>query len=133
MPRSSRRLSTADVLGERAYAPDPVGGTHAECLGKVAQRAAIFQEELCTTILRGLRAKLLHDGRMETGAVGVIHEATGAVTSGDDEVRRFTEGVGPASLLHLRCRDETFVYDLTGLLKLKADCRSRPFVGQGRL
>ena len=46
-----------------------------ECLGKKAQRATIFQEELCVAISRGIRAQLLIDRRMRPREVGVVEEA----------------------------------------------------------
>ena len=52
----------------------PSGGQHAQCIGKRAQRAAIFQEELCLTILRGLREQLIHDGRMFENEIGVMSQ-----------------------------------------------------------
>ena len=56
-----------------------------ECIGKMAQRAAIFQEELCVAILRGIRAQLLNDKRMRPGEVGMVEEA-GVMMDGHDEV-----------------------------------------------
>ena len=61
------------------------GGRHAECLGKKAQRAAIFQEELCVAILRGFRAQLLKDRRMRNGEISVV-EARGVMRDASDDV-----------------------------------------------
>ena len=58
--------------------------------GEESKRAAIFQEELCGTILRGFRAQLLLDRRMRPGEAGVV-EAEGVECDGDDEIRRFHE------------------------------------------
>ena len=52
----------------------------------MAQRAAVFQEELCVTILRGIRNHLRKDGKVSDGEVGV-HEI---MLTGDDEIRAFT-------------------------------------------
>ena len=43
-------------FGRNGLCSRPKCGRHAECIGKTAQRAAIFQEELCAAILRGLKA-----------------------------------------------------------------------------
>ena len=51
-------------FGRHGICSRPQGGRHDECLGKKAQRAAIFQEELCMAILRGFKDQLLHDRRM---------------------------------------------------------------------
>ena len=61
------------------------GGIHAHCLGRVAQRAAIFQEQLCVAILRGLRSQLTQDRRVHDGEVGV-HEPE---YDGSDEIDMF--------------------------------------------
>ena len=44
---------------------------HAPCIGKVARAAAIFQAELCLTILRGLRKQFVLDLKHRMGEVGV--------------------------------------------------------------
>ena len=56
-------------FGRRGLCSRPKGGAHAECLGKKAQRAAIFQDELCIAILRGFKRQLLRDRRMRHGEV----------------------------------------------------------------
>ena len=48
-------------FGKGGLCSRPTGGRHAECLGKKAQRAAIFQDELCLAILRGFKAQLIAD------------------------------------------------------------------------
>ena len=57
-----------------------------ECLGKKAQRAAIFQDELCIAILRGFKRQLLRDRRMRHGEVGLTQHEEGVMHDGDDEV-----------------------------------------------
>ena len=53
-----------------------------ECLGRTARRAAVFQEELCLTILRGFRAQLLADRRTRQGE----HAVYISMMDGQDEV-----------------------------------------------
>ena len=77
-------------LGKRCFGKGglctrPAGGMHVECIGKKAQRAAIFQEELCVAILRGIRAQLIADRRMRRGEVGMVEES-GVMLDGHDEV-----------------------------------------------
>ena len=72
-------------LGKGGVCSRPLGGMHVECIGKKAQRAAIFQEELCIAILRGIRAQLLTDRRMRPGEVGMV-EDSGVMLDGCDEV-----------------------------------------------
>ena len=43
-------------FGKHGLCSRPQGRGHSECLGKTAQRAAIFQDQLRVTILRGFRA-----------------------------------------------------------------------------
>ena len=59
-------------FGKGGICTRPRGGVHAECMGKRAQRAAIFQEELCVTILRGLRDQLIQDGKMLNNEIGIM-------------------------------------------------------------
>ena len=75
------------ALGRRCFGKGglcsrPKGGRHAHCLGKVARRAAIFQEELRVTILRGIRSQLRKDHRLHDGVVG----ANAVMLTGDDEI-----------------------------------------------
>ena len=110
-----------------------------QCLGKRAQRAAIFQEELCLAILRGLRDQLIKDGRMRRNEIG-IHTVEDAIERPSDAIRRhvckFRRGkctgdretdpgcsARPAGeqprqsqwLLKMSWKGEDFVDDLTGL------------------
>ena len=64
----------------------PRGGRHAECLGKTAQRAATFQEELRLAILRGFRNQLLRDRRMRKGEVGTVDSAEGVMIDGHEDI-----------------------------------------------
>ena len=53
-------------------------GTHEECKGKVARRAAIYSTQMCEAILLGFKKQLLADKRMRPGKVGTLaveHEA----------------------------------------------------------
>ena len=89
MSNADELLKTLDkrCFGKGGLCTRPKGGRHAECLGKKAQRAAIFQDELCLAILRGFKAQLIADRRMRPGEVGVIQDGRGAVMDGDDEVK----------------------------------------------
>ena len=53
MSNSEEILSVLNrrCFGKGGLCTRPLGGRHAECIGKVAQRAAIFQEELCGSML----------------------------------------------------------------------------------
>ena len=89
-------------LGKRCFGKGglcsrPLGGKHVECIGKKAQRAAIFQEELCVAILRGIRAQLLADKRMRPGEVGMVEEA-GVMLDGHDEVVMSMREASPAEV-----------------------------------
>ena len=65
-------------FGKHGLCSRPQGGVHRQCIGKVAERATIFQEELCATILRRLRTQLRADGKMHDGEIGVnVPMATG--------------------------------------------------------
>ena len=57
-------------FGRRGLCSGPRGGTHAECFGKKAQRAAVFQDKLCIAILRGFKRQMLSDRRMRHGGLG---------------------------------------------------------------
>ena len=55
----SNACKLIEVLGKRCFGKGGLcsrscGGAHAECRGRVAWRAAIFQAELCEVILRGM-------------------------------------------------------------------------------
>ena len=82
LARLHRRCFGRDGLCSRQK-----GGKHVQRLGKRAQRAAIFQEEPCLTILRGLRDQLIHDGRMRRNEVG-IHTVEDAIERPSDAIKR---------------------------------------------
>ena len=44
---------------------------HSPCLGTTARRASIFQDELCVSILQGLRRQRIVDGKMKEGEAGL--------------------------------------------------------------
>ena len=88
MPRASSEGSTNDVLGDTDFWSRPQGGRHVECRGKKAQRAAIFQEELCMAILKSIRDQLHFDRRFRTGELSVV-VAEGVMTDGNEEVEDF--------------------------------------------
>ena len=74
-------------FGRNGLCSRPRGGVHRQCIGKVAQRAAVFQEELCLAILRGLKRQLRKDNRVKSGEVG-IHEV---MLTADDEIDAYYE------------------------------------------
>ena len=51
----------------------------------MARRAAIFQEEMCMAIIRGLKDQLLADRRLMIGETSLV-DAEGVMTDGDEEV-----------------------------------------------
>ena len=51
------------------------GGSHAQCRGKVARMAAVYDFKLCRAILVGFRKQLQKDGMCKDGFVGML-EAT---------------------------------------------------------
>ena len=59
-------------FGKNGLCSRPQGGHHRECIGRVARNAAVFQEELCITILKGLRAQLISDGVMFHNEIGIM-------------------------------------------------------------
>ena len=70
----------------------PQGGRHVECLGKKAQRAAIFQEELCMAILRGLKDQLLTDRRLRSGESSIV-DKEGVMIDGNEEIEDYYAGL----------------------------------------
>ena len=74
-----RRKLNARYFGRHGLCSRPQGGQHVECLGKKAQRAAIFQEELCMAILRDIKNQLISDRRLRVGEISVV-DAEGVMT-----------------------------------------------------
>ena len=125
-------------FGRRGLCSRPKGGAHAECLGKKAQRAAIFQDELCIAILRGFKRQLLRDRRMRHGEVGLTQHEEGIMHDGDDEVDIALRNVHGRSTTtrdgHGRSeqeehaliagRPDRFMDDLTGLPLIPELCRA---------
>ena len=58
-------------FGRRGLCTRPGGGTHENCLGKVARRAAIFSDQMCETILIGFSAQMKADRRLRENEFGV--------------------------------------------------------------
>ena len=72
-------------FGRKGLCSRPGGGEHQNCLGKVARRAAIFSDQMCETILRGISLQLKSDRRLRSLEHGICHvDAT--VLDGDDYV-----------------------------------------------
>ena len=88
-------------FGRHGLCSRPQGGRHVECLGKKAQRAAIFQEELCLAILRGIKDQLLNDRRMRNGELSMV-DLDGVMMDGDDELNHYYE-----SVQHLRLEQDS--------------------------
>ena len=47
------------------------GGVHTHCEGKVARDAAIYSQQFCKALLRGMTHQMRHDGMATPGCVGV--------------------------------------------------------------
>ena len=73
MSNSHELLEVLNVrcFGKHGLCSRPRGGAHVPCQGMVARRAAIFQDELCEAILRGLRNQMIADRRARAGEVGI--------------------------------------------------------------
>ena len=94
-------MSKADCLldvlnrrcfGRHGFCSRDAGGRHQDCIGKTARRAAIYSDQMCETILAGMRAQLKADGRARDGEVGVHC----VMDDGDDEVAKVTQFAGGA-------------------------------------
>ena len=68
--------------GKAGQCSRPSGGTHRICCGTVARHAAIFHQEMCETILKGMKAQMVIDGTYRRGEAG----ANIVMMEGDDEV-----------------------------------------------
>ena len=56
------------------------------------QRATIFQEALCMTILRGFKGQLLADRLLRIGEVSLV-DAEGVMIDGSEEIHDFYAGI----------------------------------------
>ena len=90
MSNSAELLKVLEVrcLGKSGNCSRPSGGRHVPCLGSRARRAAIFQDKLCTSILRGIRNQLVADGRMHENEVGLTGERD-RVEDANDHIKEF--------------------------------------------
>ena len=84
-------------FGRHGICSRPQGGRHVECLGKKAQQAGIFQEELCIAILRGFKDQLFRDRRMRNGKLSMV-DIDGIMIDGDDEVNDYYAGIVSSSI-----------------------------------
>ena len=109
-------------FGRRGLCSRHRGGEHAECLGKKAQRAAIFKDELCIAILRGFKRQLISDRRMRNGEVGLTCDAEGIMLDGSDEVAAMAEACDWHALI--ASRPDRFMDDLAGLPLVPDLCRA---------
>ena len=89
-PEILRALSV-QCQGRRGACTRPQGGRHVQCIGVRARRAAIFQDELCLAMLRGLKRQLIVDGRMRENEVGVVSERNQFI-EGSDEMKAYLIG-----------------------------------------
>ena len=80
--------SARRCFGHHGLCTRPQGGRHVECLGKKAQQAAIFQEELCMAILRDLKDQLLTYRRLRTGEASIV-DAEGVMVDGNEEIEDY--------------------------------------------
>ena len=69
----------AKKLRRRCVARDgtcsrPGGGAHAQCRGKVARKAAVYDFKLCRAILVGFRDQLRADGLYKDGFIGMLED-----------------------------------------------------------
>ena len=109
-------------FGRRGLCSRPKGGKHAECLGKKAQRAAIFQDELCIAILRGFKRQVMRDRRMRHGEVGLTYDADAVMLDAHDDAAATAEKCDWQALV--ASRPDRFVDDLTGLPLVPELCRA---------
>ena len=80
------RILDKRCFGKHGLCSRDKGGSHVECLGKKAQRAAIFQDELCLAILKGRKRQLIADRRMRPGEAHIVQESDAIMLDGGDEV-----------------------------------------------
>ena len=68
---ASMKLLQKRCQGRHGMCSRHGGGQHQPCLGKIAQRAAIYHDKLCETVLRGLAQQLAQDRRIRPGEHGI--------------------------------------------------------------
>ena len=87
MSNAACLLETLDRrwFGRKGLCSRPGGGEHQNCLGETARRAAIFSDQMCETILRGISLQLRSDKRLRSLEHGICNvDAT--VLDGNDEI-----------------------------------------------
>ena len=72
-PELAKRLRVR-CNGRNGMCSPPGGGEHAQCRGKVARKAAVYDFKLCKAILIGFRDQLRADGLYKDGFVGIIED-----------------------------------------------------------
>ena len=72
-PELAKKLRTR-CLGKDGDCSRPKGGTHAQCRGKVARKAAVYDFKLCRAILTGFRDQLRVDGLYKDGFIGMLED-----------------------------------------------------------
>ena len=113
------------------------GGQHQPCLGKIAQRAAIYHDKLCETVLRGLAQQLAQDRRIRPGEHGIniaMHEGNDYVeqahtaeamgeTSGNEDGalddRSVSGEVAPTADEPVSAKHGSTIYFDFGILKVR--------------
>ena len=84
MQRACLKPLIAVALGGKDFALAR-GGEHQTCFGKAERRAAIFSDQMCETILRGISLQLRSGKRLRSLEHGICHvDAT--VLDGDDSL-----------------------------------------------
>ena len=69
----AKRLRTR-CTGRDGKCGRSAGGDHAQCLGKVARKAVVYDFKLCRSILVGFRDQLRADGLYKDGFMGILED-----------------------------------------------------------
>ena len=76
-------------LGKAGKCSRAQGGTHAHAMGHIAKDAAVYPNELCRAVLKGVTAQARSDRRLKPGCVGLQppddEEETHALLHGPDQ------------------------------------------------
>ena len=72
-PELAKRL-TVRCTGRDGKCSRKAGGVHAQCRGKVARKAAVYDFKLCRAILVGFRDQLRADGLYKDGFMGMLED-----------------------------------------------------------
>ena len=72
-PELTKRLRSR-CAGRDGQCSRSAGGVHAQCRGRVARKAAVYDFKLCKAILMGFRDQLRADGLYKDGFVGMLED-----------------------------------------------------------